>query len=370
MKIVICTNHYSPSIGGCEIVTEKIAEYLSADHDITVATRRMPGRNLSNFKYKILEYAPGDPRSFVEKLKSIQPQVILVYSDVFDFFRSLITRPMTGKLVLALCGANWLHSNKTFVRIFYRNLPNIHSIICHSEYDRDYRLCTEPNFLSKTHIIPNGVDIEEFNTSVSREELVDKYKVKKEVLGRKWILNVSNFFPGKGQEHLVDVLGSHFQNNEYHYFQVSSDIPFDIGKTLEIQWKQSLQTKKVSTTLLKNIPREDVIGFFNNSNVFAFTSEKEVAPIVILEAMAAKLPWVAADVGNIRGLAGGKFVPALKDRNYHSIFDDRVKNSFAGYIKNVWQSPAIGENGRIQIEKEMTWDIVLPKYKSIIEKCD
>lgn len=369
MKIVVCTNHFYPSVGGCEIVTKKLVDYLSTNHEVTVATRRMPGRKISEFPYRILEYAPEDYRDFVSKLTTIRPDVIFVYSDVFDFFRNIITRPLGGKLIIALCGANWLYKNRTFVNIFSRSIGNISSIICHSIYDRDYRLCTDPKVANKTHVIPNGVDIIEFDENkTAREELVAKYGIKKEVLNKRWILNVSNFFPGKGQEHLVDILGTHFTDNEYHYFQISSNIPFAVGTAIETNWQRLAKSRKIKTTLLKNIPRNDVVSFFNNSNVFAFTSEKEVAPIVLLESMAARLPWVAGDVGNVRGLKGGRFVATPKGRDYHSVFNEFSKSSFASYIRDVWKSPSIGNDGRLQIEQEMTWDIILPKYKLLIDQ--
>jgi glycosyltransferase involved in cell wall biosynthesis len=41
------------------------------------------------------------------------------------------------------------------------------------------------------------------------------------------------------------------------------------------------------------------------ADIFLFASRIECAPIVILEAMAAGVPWVSYDVGNVRELPGG-----------------------------------------------------------------
>jgi len=107
---------------------------------------------------------------------------------------------------------------------------------------------------------------------------------------------VSNFFPGKGQEHIINILDKLPNKEDYSYLQISSNIDFSIGKTLENKWNnQVMQCHNLDIRWLKNLSRQDTIGYFKNSNVFVFTSEKEVAPIVTLESMAARLPWVSTD---------------------------------------------------------------------------
>ena len=55
--------------------------------------------------------------------------------------------------------------------------------------------------------------------------------------GKKWILNVSNFFPGKGQENIPKILNQVKSLEDVLYIQVCSDIEFNVGKTLESSWK-------------------------------------------------------------------------------------------------------------------------------------
>lgn len=363
MKLVIAVNHFKPSIGGCEKVTKKIADYLSKHFEVIVITRRLRGRKYADFPYKIVEYTAGDRRSFERFLNIIKPRIVLVYSDVFDFFHHLIVRENRFKLVLALCGANWIHKQRGFANLFHRNSRKVDKIICHSEYDRDFRFCSSVLLKDKTVIIPNGVDLNEFDENhLTRQELLP------DIVDKPWILNVSNFFPGKGQTHIFRVMEL-LKEKDPVYIQVCSDIDFSIGEKLENEWKKlgSVKYPHIQKKLMKNLSREKVVGIFKQSNVFAFTTEKEVAPLVLLEAMAAELPWVAMDVGNARGLKGGKYIPAIKDRHYQSIFDDRVCNLFADSMLEVLQTPSMGKEGRKQIEREMTWDKVLPQYLSLLE---
>ena len=367
LKIGICVNHYYPSIGGAEIVVQTITEHLAQHHEVFVFTRKLTQkRDSSDFDYPVFEYRPTDFIGFDKKVKSLSLDYMFVYSDVFDFFREIITSQRPYKLILALCGANWIYRHRNFVTVLYRNARNIEALICHSKKDRDYRICDSPRIKDKTVIIPNGVWLKEFDdNSLSRQDLDP------DVADRRWILNVSNFFPGKGQEHLIKIIGDLPDPEQVAYIQVSSDIDFAVGKQLEGYWRLStkkLKEKGVAVRFMKNIEREKVIGFFKQSNVFAFPSEKEVAPIVLLESMASSLPWVSTNVGNATDLQGGEVIPTIKDSRAYSVFDRRTCVKFVDSICRLWNNPDVGNLGRQQIENELNWDRILPQYLALFKE--
>ena len=369
VRIALCVNHYHPLVGGAEEVSARIANHFAQSHEVFVLTRRVRSRNHNDYRnLSIIEYLPGDFSTFIEKLQTLNPDVIFVYSDVFDFFRHILTSSWKAKVFIALCGANWIHrGNRNFANMFMRSLSNIKRIICHSKYERDYKLCSNELTLPKTVVIPNGIDLNEFDSNtLSREDLAPT------ITGRRWVLNVSNFFPGKGQEHLIDLLSSIDNPKEIAYLQVSNDIEFPIGAALEIKWKKAVATRLdrlgITTKLLKNLPRDQVVGFFKQSNAFVFTSEKEVAPLVLLEAMASRLPWVSMDVGNALELKGGRVVKAVKNSEFHAIFDARVKDLMLGGLQYYFNTSSVVEDGRKQIESTFNWDVILPQYSKLIEQ--
>lgn len=366
MKIGIAVNFFNPSIGGSQVVAQKIAEYISKKHEVFVFTRKNINRKHSDFNYKIIEYNHTDYNNFSDKVKQISLDVLFIYSDVFDFFRQIITTDVLKyKLVIAPCGSNWVYSNRMNPNLFYRNSGKISSLICHSFLDRDYKLCSSGELKNKCTIIPNGVDLNEFDNNK-----LDRYNLLQHHHAKQWIVNVSNFFPGKGQEHMVDILNEIPNPDTFVYIQISSDIEFPIGEQLESSWKKSLSRlkKPITSVYMKNLERSKVVGFIKQANALALTSEKEVSPVVILEAMAASTPWVSTDVGNVRELKGGRYVTAIKNYKYHSIFDERVKKLFSRSLQEVLETPLIGSDGRYQIEKNLTWDKILPKYLEIFEQ--
>lgn len=366
MNIGICTNIFHPHVGGCEVVTYKIANHLHENgHRVTIYTRKLPNRKKAHYPYPVVEYLPSDCRLFLASVRQASLDFLFIYSDVFDFFRQCITEHLGCQIVLAPCGANWIHQNKHFANIVQNNLFKIRSIVCHSTCDRDYKLFYSDKTKEKISVIPNGVDLYEFDQNqITREELLPEH------IDKQWIVNIANFFPGKGQNHLVNILQKGDFKNVV-YVQISSDIIFPIGKNLEDEWNKTSSLKlgkNVFVHLVKNAPRQTVVGFLKQSNVLACTSEKEVAPITILEAMACATPWVAASTGNIPDLKGGMCIRTAKTPNHFCVFNGMIYKSFAHAIRNLLLSPKIAESGRLQIENEMTWERILPKYLDIFSK--
>lgn len=367
LKVVVCVNHFHPSIGGAEIVAKTIADYLAKYHEVSVFTRKLidKERDSRDFSYPVYGYRTGDIVGFEAKIRDIKPDVVFVYSDVFDFFRTLSTKRQPYQIILALCGANWLYSHRNYLNMLYRNMKNIKAVVCHSKRERDYKICSTEFIKDKTVIIPNGIYLDEFDKNTkTRQELAP------EIADKRWLVNVSNFFPGKGQEHLVDIFSQLPEIEQTVYIQISSDIDFDIGQMLEGRWKlatRRLKAQGMKVKLMKNIARENLIGFLKQSNVFTFPSEKEVAPLVLLESMAASLPWVATNIGNAEDLKGGSCIRSIKDSRYHSVFDKRVELQFREAILKMWNTPTVGTEGRQQIENELTWDKILPQYLFLIE---
>ena len=368
-RIVICVNSHSPLLGGCEKVTQKIAEYLGDFYDVIVMTRRYPGRDHSSFtNYKVMDYLQNDANGFMKQLQAVHPDVVLIYSDLFDFFRQIINKPSTYKTILAPCGANYVFNNPSAANTVYRRSDNINSIICHSTHERDYKFYNIEKFSQKLTIIPNGIDLDEFDDNhLNREEIASELRINHSDISKKWVLSVSNFFPGKGREHLADILNQ-LPSEEFLYIQVCSKMSFPVGETLEIIWRRQMTQAGINFTLAKNISREYTVGLFKNSNVFIFPSEKEVAPLVLLECMAARLPWVSTDVGNAKDLSGGVCITAAKNSKYYNIIDVRVKKLLASAMEKIWHTPQQADGGRLQIEQSMQWNKLLPRYKEVIKQ--
>lgn len=361
MKLAICVNHFPPYVGGSEAVCKRLSDFMSDRAEVRVFTRRHPSRG--TFPYEVVGYLPSQPDTFGTPLRQFKPDVVLVYGDFFDFLPMLLSRG-SHNLILATVGVTRMSRQPVLLNAV-KSSESVRALICHSSLIEDARLCQEIGVGNKTVVIHNGVDLNEMSVSATKAELFP------DLIDRKWILSVSNFFPGKNQEELLDIAMMLPNPREWAVIQVCNYIEFPIGTTLESKWRAKCvraQKAGLSTRLAKNYKRESVVALFAASDVLAMTSQKEVTPLVILEAMAAGLPWVATDIGETSGLCGGFVVPAPKDAQGNSVFTAEVRKLFA---TSITQSTIPGSGtggGKEQVSEIYDWKNILPQYAALIDR--
>jgi len=364
MHILIAANHSFRHIGGSEAVLKAISEGLVSqfDHQVSVISKTTK----SPFEHNNVNYypIPSDIKQLIHFVDKHEVDHLFVYSDYFYLWKDILVnaKDVKCKKSIALVGANATREN-VFISKKFKENHHYFNIITHSDNYLDYTMCENTSI--PVTVIPNGVDLSEFeNNTINFKE---KYKIKNE----KIILCVSNFFPGKGQEYLVKVLAQlKEQRDDFIAVFVSSTVNFALGQVLARQCQSELSRLKIKHRFLVDISREDVVAVFNAADVFAFPSQKEVAPIVALECGAAHLPWVAMPVGNVRQLKGGLMIPFngrdkfgfmcygglsykmfVKDLN--TFLDDKESNTNAG------------EEGYNFVKENHNWKKIVPLYNEI-----
>ena len=123
---------------------------------------------------------------------------------------------------------------------------------------------------------------------------------------------------------------------------------------------------------MRDLPREDVVAAFNASDVFLFTSRKEVAPLVVLESRAAELPFVAMKVGDIKNQVGGVPVSYRDvDHKGYAIVDHRVVNHYSAAIEHLLTKDrfrkTVVEEGQKNIES-VDWGNIVPFYDEVFNE--
>jgi glycosyltransferase involved in cell wall biosynthesis len=82
-------------------------------------------------------------------------------------------------------------------------------------------------------------------------------------------------------------------------------------------------------------------------DVFALSSDTEQMPLSVLEAMAARLPVAATDVGDVRGMlaeANGRFVVPRDDA--------ALAEALSGLLRDPARRRAIGADNRAKAERD------------------
>lgn len=360
MKLAVCCNHAMPFFtGGSEKVINQICRSLTKDYGIECCVfSPFAKSNIDYDGYKVKTISK-DRNSFFKTLKNYDPDHLFIYSDSYFNWTDLMMFPerLRAKKSIALVGANHMRKHKKDLLTFKKN-SNHFKVITHSDNYEDYRLC---NMLDiKAHVIPNGVNLEEFESN--NIDFKNKYNIQNPI-----ILCVSNFYPGKGQEYLLHILDKlHQKGNKFTAVFICSTVNFSPAEITYSNARSQLKKSKYPNLLLKDIPRSDVVAAFKSSSVFAFPSQIEVAPLVTLESMASGVPFVSLNVGNVSSLNGGLVVRGGKKFGGKFKYDARIFDEFINKIEFLLQNKKerdeLGEKGLEQIKKEFDWSVIKDQY--------
>jgi glycosyltransferase involved in cell wall biosynthesis len=359
IKLGICCNFSHKHVGGSEIVIKNISEKLVKNYNYEVNVYSFSCDKV--FSENGVKYAPckkGD--AFVSQIASNSH--IMVYSDSFWCFDTLLGNmdKIDCRLSLALVGAYHMKSHPESFELF-KKYKDRFDLITHAK-GVDYKWC-EDNRLD-VKIIPNGVNLSEFREN--NINFREKYNIKEEYV----FLNVSSYFYGKGQEALPKIYEK-LKNiyNDFVILSISNTIKYPYDKLFLDRTKK--RSRGMNIKFLRDIPREDVVAAFKCSDVFCFTSRKEVAPLVILESRAAQIPWISLEVGDVMYQTGGIIINiATEDIKGYKIFDERVVNQYKDGLWHIlntsWRNDLIlREKENIE---EIDWKNIIPLYDNLLRK--
>lgn len=179
MRILLCCELYSPSVGGVQEVMQQLAERLALrGHKVTVATTKLPTRLFSELngvtirEFKIsgnlVRGIQGKVAEYRRFVTSQQFDVIMIKAAqqwTFDALWPVLSEIKAGK-VFVPCGFSCLY--EPAYAEYFRQLPSIlpqfdHLIFYASDY-RDINFAREHG-ISRFSIVPNGASETEFSVA-------------------------------------------------------------------------------------------------------------------------------------------------------------------------------------------------------------
>jgi glycosyltransferase involved in cell wall biosynthesis len=345
--------------GGSECVLKHVSEILTSDYNYKVSIYAYNYHQQSICDGVNLIPCKRDGSILISQIN--ENDAVLVYSDstwnMGDIIRNI--KNIDCKVSLALVGAYFLQSHPDIADILKKNI-NKFNLITHSSITPDYKWCIDNNL--PVRVISNGIDLKEFDNDINFRE---KYKIKEKYI----ILNVSNFFFGKNQIILPLICNKLSKYiDDFIFVQISSTIDYKYDKIF-LEKTKRLSSGKI--LFLRDIPREDTVAAFKCSDLFLQTSQKEVAPLVILESRAAGLPWISMDVGNVESIPGGIIInnPIYDEKGY-KIVSDKIIDKFVSNIKYVLlgASAITGQSIRKELIRDGQKNIEAIDWKEIVSE--
>ena len=354
MNLAIGVNHCVPYfVGGSERVVQQITDSMSREYGMKchVFSPFAAGDTIHN---GVHVWKPKTADEMLFKIRSLKIDHFHIYSDYFMAWADILRKSEMYKCdkSISLVGMNNMRERLELMSLFKQKHKQF-KVVTHSSDYLDYQSCNDLKI--PVTVIPNAIDLSEFKDKGF--SFREKYKI----TTSKIVLCVSNFYPGKGQEHLVKILSSLSKRfDDFTAVFICTTVNFAPAKTLRANLSQYLSTAPFPSKMLVDISREDTLQAFAESDVFAFSSQIEVAPLVVLESMAAKLPYVSLDVGNVSSLAGGIVVKGDSKVEGKWQYTPRVFSEFEEalflLLTNKQKCLELSSAGRKRIEAEFNWE--------------
>ena len=362
MKILITTEQYYPVKSGVSTVVTSIAEELvRVGHSVFVATGFQNRKYLEHNGVKIFEfrvsggfgnYYRGEINKYKEFVINFDCDV-MINECVQTWSTDLILQDLQNMNAIKLLHSHgfsllayrtknpWAYfKSKLYYMKLHKYLKNYqHIFLLHNK-------TVETPYLKKYGIshfsyLPNGVDGSFIVTQPHKQE--------------KYILNISNYYPMKKQEFLLEAF--YRSTTNYKLILIGSSILKNYLNTLK-QLKKEFDQKYgfKDVEFLYDISREDTIKYLENAALFLHSSQLEVFPMVIVESMAKGIPYISTDVGNVKDLRGGVVINSINEmaKNIDILLTD----------SSIYKT--LSKKGVEQVVKQLTWNRIVGE---LIKKC-
>ncbi len=393
MKILHAVESYWPATNGAQAVVQQISERLAkAGHDVTVVARKLPNRtSLEHNGVKIVEFdviattpksistatgVTGETKQYQDFLRKGNFDIIMTYaaqqwtSDLmFD-----VLDDIEAKKVIVPCGYSALYDPdfKDYFEKLPTYLKKFDAIVYICEDYRDVEF-GKKNGLTNTHFIPNGADEQEFSNPISEEA---KTRLKNTYgIGGLMIMSLGNYTGEKGHEELLWVY-KRLPVSKATLVTAGVNHPhngsFDVVEHQAWRINQSRKFLGKRMVMADGANRELVRDLLKTADLFVFLSNIECSPLLLFEAAAAGVPFVATAAGNSAEIArwtGGGIIVKTNDRPNGRVKAD-LKDALWQVTKlahNRRRRQAIGRAGHEAWKKKFTWEKLAQDYLTLYE---
>jgi glycosyltransferase involved in cell wall biosynthesis len=207
----------------------------------------------------------------------------------------------------------------------------------------------------RLEVIPNGVNVEDFDVS---EEEVERVK-KKYGLERIVVMFAGTITPRKGVFELMKA--AEILNRKDVLFLVVGNL--DLDKEYSQKVIEYAKSKGINAKFTGFVPYEDLKALYSACDIFVLPSFEEGDPIALKEALASGKPLIGSKVGGV--------LMQIRDGWNGFLVEPGNEKQLAGKIKylidNQEERRKMGENSRELAREEFDWEKIAENYLKIYE---
>ncbi len=365
LRILHTVEFYWPHVGGSEVVVQQVSERLARrGHDVTVATshdRERPPGPVNGVRVEAFRLSGSlvnglegpDAARYTSFVDGFDGDVMLNYGVAnwaTDTAFARVLRPR-GALASVLAPVNYGDLQDDLVTCthgfgaYYEKvlplvLPRYDALLHHVPGGRDERLARRLG-LSHDVVVQNGVPAEEFDAPPALD-----FRAAHGITTRFVVLCVANFFPSKGHRHVIEAV-RRLGRPDVTLVLIGRE-----GAALAAS--RAAAAALPQARILTTATRQETVAAFHAADAFLFGSELECAPLVLLEAMASRTPFVSTDVGNARLLPGGVIAPV-----------DSLAQALGAVLDDAARREVLAEAGHRAWREAYTWEGVVDRYERL-----
>jgi glycosyltransferase involved in cell wall biosynthesis len=372
MRILHTAHSYAPEITGvAEVVGQLSRRLVRRGHEVHVATGRpmhtlteeiLDGVHVHRFDVSgnIVNGVTGEADSYVRFVQSQHFDIIAMHCAhtwSTDLLLPYLADMPAGKVFVGHGFSQF--KNPAYRRYFddlARYLRYSDKIVGLSPLLEEKEFC-HSHGLADLDIIPNGVDIENWNKPVTNVRQCWK------IGDRPWVLSVSNHSPVKGHKIFFDVIRA--VHKEYpkllgsiiggHYPAAKYSLG-EIGVKGGCWYRCQIKAVMNSVVELRSeVSRNDVVSAVKEADAVLITSSREASPLVMLESMAAGTPWLSFDVGCARENVGGMIVNSPKE----------MCETLSNLLREPTMRHTLGQMGKQRVAAKHSWEKIVTDYEKL-----
>jgi glycosyltransferase involved in cell wall biosynthesis len=403
MKILLCCEHFHPSVGGVQKMMHEIGHrFTMKGHEVSVATSWNAGRTedcVDGIKIHSFRVHGNSVLGMSGEVEKYQDFLI---NGGFDFLLVMAAQQWTFDAMLPVlenipskkihipCGYSgfYLPKYEAYFRDMDVHLRKFDQLIYNSTDYRDINFARERK-IPNINVIPAGASELEF-MDTDKGNVLEKIGID----GKDFIyLSVGAPSFNKGHKEILEaylLLDAPFNstlvlNGDYsrpvslapkHWLanprqSLKELAKRFLGKSSYNIMKLARQNRNPAKNIIfTNLPRADLIRLFFNADLFLFASHVEYSPLVIFECLAAGLPFLSIPVGNVDEIIewshGGVLASGKKDRAGFSLADPQV---FAREMRDISLDSErrrnLSENGRQAWLLKFTWAVIASQIEQL-----
>ncbi len=359
VRILHTVEFYDPHVGGAERVVQRISEGLSRrGHEVVVATSwdpartedRVNGVQIAPFRIRgnYVRGMTGEVSRYQDWLRLGQFDIVMNYAaQAWPTDAALpILQQLNAASVLATCGFSGRYGIRRalyagYFRMLRDRIRAYDALLYHHEGGADAAFGRRYG-RGQQVVISNGADAAEFAG-------VPPFRSRYNIKTRHLLLHVGNHHRVKGHADLLRVLHA-LREPDTTLVAIGED-PGGWGSC----WDACARAARLEPRLvvLSSIPRIDVVSALLDAHVVLLPSRFEAAPLVLVEAMAAGVPFVSYDVGNARILPGGLVARGPAE----------MADAVRGLLADEGRRRALGRAGQEFQRRALEWDVIVQQYE-------